>query len=1285
MSSSPAVLATYLRELHAGRAIGVAETSFYGPLATLLNAAGAALKPKVRCVIHPKSMGAGLPDGGLYTGDQLPKDASVPLAQVPARGVLEVKGLAADLDKLAGDEQVRRYLARYGQVLVTNYREFLLVGRVGVDTPVKLERYSLAPSETAFWQALARPEQLAAAHADGLIGYLQRVMLANAPLADPKDVAWFLASYARDARARVERAGKLPALAALKTALEDALGIAFQAERGEHFFRSTLVQTLFYGLFSAWVLWSKEHPEPAERFSWKEAAWHLHVPMITTLFGQMAQPEQLQPLGLVEVLNWTGAALNRVDRAAFFERFEAGLAVQYFYEPFLEAFDPALRKELGVWYTPPELVRYQVERVDRALRDELGLAAGLADPRVHVLDPCCGTGAYLVEVLRKIAATLQAQGSDDLLGEDVKAAACQRIFGFELLPAPFVVAHLQLGLLLQSLHAPLTSADERVGVYLTNALTGWEPPDVEKEKVVQLHLSVIPALQEERDLARQVKREAPILVIIGNPPYSGYAGMAQLDEERDLSEAYRKTTLAPAPQGQGLNDLYVRFFRMAERRIIQSGQGLICYIANYSWLDGLSFTGMREHYLEVFDQIWVDNLNGDKYRTGKLTPEGLPDPSVFSTPTNPEGIQVGTAIALLVRRQQHVAPAALHFRNLWGKTKRAALLDSLTQPLAEPYTTLQPSLALGLPFAPTHVDAAYLAWPLLTELFPASFPGVKTSRDDVLVEIDRERLVERMQHYFDPTISHVEMTRIAPGVMDNSAGFASEQTRDYLRKRGFLPQNIVRYCYRPFDVRWLYWEPETKLLDRNRAEYFPHVFAGNVWLVSQQKPRREWSPPQIIQNIGCLDLMDRGASCVPLYLRTTSATRTLFDGEGASDARDIGNGQRLNLSDAAVAYLNSIGSLADAPLLFQHVIAVLHAPAYASANAGALRQDWPRVPLVKDEGGRMKDEGGRGKDEGGRGKEEGERMKEEGGRRKDEGVVQEPLPPPHPLPPAPSPIKGEGERTHPTVETPLAPSGRGAGGEGHMLRVSPLVGAGERTHPTAETPLAPSGRGAGGEGQMLARLLLEQSAALGRVVGALLDPTQPVAGVTSGAVRPELQRLGTFTRVNVGVPLVGAHEGHPYVLAHEGHPNIPPQSSGERALTASWGYAGRGGITMPGQGQSTRRDYTTDERTALMQGATAHGLDETSLLARLGEQTCDIYLNAHAYWRNIPTNVWGYSIGGYQVLKKWLSYRERPLLGRALTLEEVREVTSIVRRIAALLLLGPQLDANYRVVGAQGA
>ena len=186
----------------------------------------------------------------------------------------------------------------------------------------------------------------------------------------------------------------------------------------------------------------------------------------------------------MEVLDWTAAALNRVDRAAFFERFVEDHAVQYFYEPFLEAFDPELRKQLGVWYTPPEIVQYQVARVDAALREELDIPDGLADPRVFVLDPCCGTGAYLVEVLRKIAQTrLKEDKGEGAWPNAVKEAAQERVFGFEILPAPFVVAHLQMGLLLQNLGVPLDDAkNERAAIYLTNALTGWEPPTEEAKK-----------------------------------------------------------------------------------------------------------------------------------------------------------------------------------------------------------------------------------------------------------------------------------------------------------------------------------------------------------------------------------------------------------------------------------------------------------------------------------------------------------------------------------------------------------------------------------------------------------------------------------------------------------------------------------------------------------------------------------------------------------------------------------------------------------------------------------
>ena len=463
-----------------------------------------------------------------------------------------------------------------------------------------------------------------------------------------EDLAWFLASYARDALERVEAAGDLPALATVRSALEEALGMKFEGDKGEHFFRSTLVQTLFYGVFSSWVLWVRQVPPPTGRFEWREAIWHLNVPFVSALFQQLASPQHLKPLGLVELLDWTEATLNRVAKEEFLQKFNDADAVQFFYEPFLEAFDPVLRKELGVWYTPSEVVTYMVARVDKALREDLRVADGLAAENVYVLDPCCGTGAYLTAVLRRIDRTLDEKGLGNLKGQMVKKAALERVLGFEIMPAPFIVAHLQVGSELQRLGASLKDP-ERASVYLTNALTGWETTSSKPLP--------FPGLEEERKKAEQLKQEAPILVILGNPPYNGYAGVVMkgekaanensaAKEERDLSNAYRTTVRVRPPEGQGLNDLYVRFFRMAERRIVdKTGRGIVCLISNYSWLDGRSFTGMRERYLDAFDAIRIDCLNGDKYTTGKTTPDGMQDPSIFSTEHNREGIQVGTAIA----------------------------------------------------------------------------------------------------------------------------------------------------------------------------------------------------------------------------------------------------------------------------------------------------------------------------------------------------------------------------------------------------------------------------------------------------------------------------------------------------------------------------------------------------------------------------------------------------------------------------------------------------------------
>ena len=929
---------TWFADLQRVRSSGGAtgERSSYGPLANLLNAVGATLKPRVFCVGELADQGAGHPDFGLYTAKQVQK-GQPRKGQAPERGVVEVKAPREDVQVTAVREQVSRYWSRYQLVLVTNFREFTLVGPDSMGQETALESFRLAESEEAFDRRLEKPRAFAREAGAGLVEYLCRALSHRAALAEPKDLAWLLASYARDGLAHVEAAGDTPSLKAVRSALEEALGVRFEGEKGARFFRSTLVQTLFYGVFSAWVLWSRKVGESgdaplsaggygAKRFNWREAVWHLRAPVLRALFQQLSDPGRLQPLGLVEVLDWTSAALDRVDRAAFFARFNEGEAVPYFYEPFLEAFDPELRKQLGVWYTPAEVVQYMVARVDRALRDELGIADGLAAENVYVLDPCCGTGAYLAEVLRRIAANLQGRGLGALAGARVKQAATERVFGFEIMPAPFVVAHLQVGLTMQELDAPLAEdGTERPGVFLTNALTGWEPRTTKPLP--------FPELEEERDRAEQVKQEKPVLVILGNPPYNGFAGMA-VDEERELSEAYRTTKRARRPEGQGLNDLYVRFFRMAERRIAEkTGQGVVCFISNYSWLDGLSFTGMRERYLDAFDAIWIDCLNGDKYKTGKVAPDGSPDPSIFSTEGDPVGIQVGTAIATLVRRADHAPAGQVGIRHLWGQAKRTDLLDSSHTEPETLYHTVEPVLPLGLPFAQTAVSDGWFDWPALPDLFPVSFPGVKTSRDGFLIDTDLDRLKARITDYFDPALSHEEVARRYPSAMKATARFDARKVRETLLARGGPHEDgFVRFAYRPFDNRWLYWEADSMLLDRPRADYRPHVFEGNLWLSSAQHLRKGATEPQacLTGNMGSLHLIERGANLFPTWLRDENIGASSDDG-------------RPNLAAAARRYLSRLGASPED--LFHHILSTLHDPTYREANAGALRMEWPRIHL----------------------------------------------------------------------------------------------------------------------------------------------------------------------------------------------------------------------------------------------------------------------------------------------------------------------------------------------------
>ena len=1112
----------YFADLRRVRASGggTGERSYYPALANLLTAVGRGLKPKVFCVLEGADQGVGHPDYALYTASQVQKGRPRE-GQVPERGVVEVKGVEDDAWLTAESKQVSRYWGRYRLVLVTNLRDFVLVGTDGTGSPAKLETLRLAEDADDFWNKVEKPRAFAREVGAGLGEYLSRALSHRAALAEPKDLAWLLASYARDGLARVEAAGNAPSLVTVRSALEEALGIQFEGERGERFFRSTLIQTLFYGVFSAWVLWSRHEQKTdgplfeggysPQRFRWRDAVWHLRAPVLRALFLQLSNPGQLKPLRLVEVLDWTSAALDRVDRATFFSRFDEGEAVPYFYEPFLEAFDPALRKQLGVWYTPPEVVRYMVARVDRALKDDLDIPDGLAAENVYVLDPCCGTGAYLAEVLRRIALNLEEQGLGALAGVAVRKAATDRVFGFEIMPAPFVVSHLQVGLTMQNLDAPLADdGTERAGVFLTNALTGWEP-----------HINKplpFPELEEERDRAEQVKQDTPILVILGNPPYNGFAGMA-VDEERELSGAYRTTKQVRRPEGQGLNDLYVRFFRMAERRIVEeTGRGVVCFISNYSWLDGLSFTGMRERFLEAFDAIRIDNLHGDRI-ISEYAPDGRTSETVFARRGQSPGIKIGTSIALLSRSGTGTdTPPRRHvryrdFHQARADERRRALLQSLDAGAIDAgYSTLEPNLPLGLPFKPTAVSADWFDWPALPDLFPVSFPGVKTSRDGFLVDTDLDRLQARVGDYFDAALSHEDIARRYPRVMKSTARFDAPAVRDALLKRGGPDESgFIRFAYRPFDNRWLYWESDTKLLDEKRADYRPHVFDGNMWLSEVPRLRRDAVEPQAVvtSDLAALHLIEWSASMFPAWLRDDG-----FGTEGAEGSH------RRNLSGKAQRYLDRLELGVED--LFYHVISVVHDPSYRATNGGALRMGWPRIPL-------------------------------------------------------PGWPDGEAE----------------------------------------------------GAAEALAR-----SATHGRELAALLDPETPVPGVTRTPLRPEITAIAVPCTVE-GRNMAGA----------------------DFVVTVGWGHYGSGDAVMPGRGRAEERAYTPEETTAMLDA-----------LPVLGDKTFDVYLNGEAFWRNIPAAVWDYRLGGYQILKKWLSYRERKVLGRNLRAAEVQHFADTARRIAALLL-----------------
>lgn len=897
----------------------------------------------------------------------------------------EVKLPDADLQDLARttarNDQVGRYLSSTRAILVSNVRGFALVtvqpdwNRRG-PVPPEARRVELA---VEFWpsaSALRRGDPVAENAFEQFCDIVEAAATRYAPIAEPASLARVLARQARAAKASLPREFSH----AVTPLLEDfsaALGISFTDEEGEEFFRSSLIQTAFYALFAGWVLWSFERR--TSQFRWEDVGEYLKIRFLAQLFHEFRHPARIRELQLAPHLDAATETLRRVDTDRFFAKFKfsspteddfSAAPIVYFYEPFLEAFDPDLRKELGVWYTPPEIVRYQVRNIDRILRDELSCPRGFADDRVVVLDPSCGTGAYLLEVMRVIVEQLRSEGEEALLAARAADAFAKRIIGFEILTAPFVVAQLQIYLNLARLGA--TPETFRPAVFLTNSLTGWT-------KAEQLNLT-FPELQEEHDAAQRVKTDAEIIVILGNPPYNRFAS-APIKEESDLVDYYKgiKRDDRGRQVGQSqlyerwgvrkhlLDDLYIRFFRIAEKSIGEKATfGVVSFISNSSYLTGRSHPIMRESLLSAFHKVWIDNLHGNRLASER-TPSGASCETIFSMQeTGGAGIKVGTTVTTMCKTGRTRGQIAdVYVRDFWGRAdeKRAALLESLSldswsdehkraaaasDPGPRPYVRFTPTAARGWRLTNASSSAGYEDWPALDEVFPTSWQGINPNRglSGSIIDTDRATLAHRMQTYFDRDISFDEIARAYPELAAKRARYDPKRMRDgLLRASQYADDHVVPYLLFPFDVRWIYYEPDAKLLNERRQEIWDNRTANEFLVAVPQARRPSEVLPILATTLFDLHLHDRGSVGFPA------------DVQAPRDLLSPNAGKRIaNLNENVQRALQRTWHIEGSDLdlgkslcreLFRLVLVMTHAPDFINDHRDHLTHDFARVPIPR--------------------------------------------------------------------------------------------------------------------------------------------------------------------------------------------------------------------------------------------------------------------------------------------------------------------------------------------------
>ena len=738
---------------------------------------------------------------------------------------------------------------------------------------------------------------------------------------------------------------------------ESSLSNQYQAFR-EHLihdispedFADIYAETIAYGMFAA-----RLHDQSLETFSRQEALDLLPKsnPFLRSLFSYVAGAD------LDDRIRWLIDDLAAVFQAANVGSLMEGFGTLtgrqdpflHFYETFLAAYNPAKRKARGVWYTPEAVVNFIVRAVDDVLKTEFGLAEGLADTskitidwdtgqsdkkgkhiitqkevhRVQVLDPATGTGTFLAEVIKQIAPKVKSVAPGMWSGY-VEQDLLPRIYGFELLMASYAMCHMKLDMVLTELGYKPSTNPPRLGVYLTNSLE-------EGERDVR-DLFMAQWLTKEAREANTIKRQMPIMCIVGNPPYSGISHNHG-KWISDLIEDYKYVDgVHFGERKHWLQDDYVKFIRLSEHLIEKNGEGVLGFISNHGYLDNPTFRGMRWHLLNTFDKIYVLDLHGNANKK-EVCPDGSPDKNVFD-------IMQGVSIIVALKHKQTTKQLAQVYRgDLWGARakKYEALFDCTLFDLATNQVTYQaPEYAFvqrdhGL-------RSVYDKGFSIADLMPINVTGIVTARDGLVIDFTKESLEQRIIEFIDPMKTDAQIrTEFFPGKTTgkyeagDSRGWSLATARQALQKTDWK-SSIRTITYRPFDTRAILYRPD--MVDWGRFDLMGNMLCDNLGLICPKIKKGETAA--LVTTTICghktYDAYDSN-SLFPLYIYPT--------------ASDLDQTRRINFDLSLYAKLQELATgaqrgMPDEVAVFDYIYGVLHTPTYRQKYAEFLKTDFPRIP-----------------------------------------------------------------------------------------------------------------------------------------------------------------------------------------------------------------------------------------------------------------------------------------------------------------------------------------------------